>query len=296
MKKTEMALWMMLAALGSGTAAAGELRVGVAKRVVTPDVKALGKVYIAGYDNNRLATGVHDELYARCMAMSTGGTPLAICGVDVIGIYWDDAQKIRAKVPGAQVVIAATHDHEGPDTMGLWGPSESKTGMDERYMQFLIEQTAEAAREAVANLKPAKVRLARVKTPELDSFIKDNRPPDVHDSDVVLLQALGAGNKPVGTLVNWANHPEALGSKNQLITADYPARLCSELEKLAGGTVVFVNGAVGGMQSPGNAKIKDRKTGQIYDEASFEKADYVGGRVAELAAEALKKGEVLGVD
>lgn len=276
--------------------AAGPLRVGVAKRVITPDLKLYSPVYIAGYGNNRVANGVHDDLYARCMAIDTAQHPLVLCGVDVIGIFWDDVQKIRAKVPGAQVVVAALHDHEGPDTMGLWGPNQGQTGMNEAYMQLLIDRIAEAALEAVGNLRPARIHLASVHTPELDSFIHDSRPPDVHDSTVIALQAVDLAGKPIGTLLNWANHPETLGSRNKLITADYSASLYKRLEQLTGGTTIFINGAVGGMQSPGDAKVADRKTGKAYAEDSFEKADYIGVRVAELAAESLKNAPAVAID
>src|ERR1041385_8190339 len=99
--------------------AMGELRAGAGKRVITPDLQLHGPVYLAGFDHNRKATGIHDDLYVRCAAFSTGGRPLVVCGVDLIGVFFDDARKIRAKVD-ADVVIAALHDHEGPDTMGMW--------------------------------------------------------------------------------------------------------------------------------------------------------------------------------
>lgn len=276
--------------------ASGPLRVGVAKRAITPDLKLHSPIYIAGYGNNRVATGIHDELYVRCMAIDTVQRPLVLCGADVIGIYWDDVLKIRAKVPGAQVVVAALHDHEGPDTMGLWGPNQGMTGMNEAYMQLLVDRIAETAREAIGNLRPARIHLASVHTSELDTFIHDSRPPDVHDSTVIALQAVDLKGKPIGTLVNWANHPETLGSKNKLITADYSASLYRRLEQLTGGTTVFINGAVGGMQSPGDAKVIDRKTGIAYAEDSFEKADYIGTRVAELAAQSLKSAPAAVID
>ncbi|HYA25662.1 MAG TPA: hypothetical protein VEF05_15970, partial [Terriglobales bacterium] len=53
---------MPFQAWGSG------VRAGAAKSVITPDVKA-GKVYMAGFGFNRVATGVHDDLYARCLAL-----------------------------------------------------------------------------------------------------------------------------------------------------------------------------------------------------------------------------------
>src|SRR5947209_7440412 len=140
---------------------AAELRVGAAARVVTPDLEN-GPVYMAGFGNNRKATGVHDDLTARCIAFSTGARPLAICGVDVIGIFWDDVKRVRAKVD-ADVIVAALHDHEGPDTMGLWGASQGQSGINEAYNTFLVERIAEAAKAAVESMRPARIRLAKVK-------------------------------------------------------------------------------------------------------------------------------------
>jgi hypothetical protein len=77
-------------------AAMAQMRAGAAKRVITPDLQKHGPVYMAGFGNNRKATGVHDDLYARCVALSAGGRPLAICAVDLIGLCWDDTQRIRA--------------------------------------------------------------------------------------------------------------------------------------------------------------------------------------------------------
>ena len=55
--------------LGGGALRAAALQAGAAKATVTPDVKAT-KVYMAGFDNNRVATGVHDDLYVRCLALA----------------------------------------------------------------------------------------------------------------------------------------------------------------------------------------------------------------------------------
>lgn len=269
----------------------GELRAGAAKKVITPELKAGARVYLAGFGNNRAATGVHDDLYARCLALSTSGKPVVLCGVDSIGLFLEDVQKIRARVAGAEVVVAATHDHEAPDTMGLWGPAPGVSGLDEQYNQFVIERVAEAAAEAVRGLRPARLKLARLQTPELDGFIHDNRPPVVHDSELVVLSVTDRAGKPIGTLVNWANHPETLGSGNTQITADYPAYFYTRLEERLGGVAVLLNGAVGGMQSPLGAKVTDPATGQPAPDNGFRKAEIIGRRVADLAAEAVGKSK-----
>jgi hypothetical protein len=268
-----------------------QFRAGAAKAVITP-VLSNGPVFLAGFGQNRTATGVHDDLYARCAALSAGRT-LVLCGVDSIGLFLEDVQAIRRRVeaeaPGTSVVVAALHDHEAPDTMGLWGPAPGRSGLNEDYNRLVVDRVAQAAAEALRSMRPATLKAATVKTAELESFLDDDRPPRVHDSALIVLSLAAAGGRPVATVVNWANHPETLGSKNREITADYPGYLYRELERRAGGVAVFLNGAVGGMQSPLGARVADPATGQPVEEESFRKAEIIGTRVAALATDAAAK-------
>ena len=195
---------------------------------------------MAGFGPNRRATGIHDDLSARRLALQPGATPLVMCGVDSIGLFWDD----------------------------------------EDYVAFVIQRAAEAAVDAIEHRQPATLKPAKARDAEVDTFIHDNRPPDVHDSELSMLRVSGKDGKPIGTLLNWANHPETPASKNTEITADYSGYLRARLEHLSGGTSVFVNGAVGGKQSPLGAKFEN------IPDSSFEKAKHIGERVAEIATEA----------
>jgi len=266
-----------------------ELRAGAAKLPVTPDLDRHGPIYLAGFGNNRRATGVHDDLYVRCLALSVSGRPLVLCGVDSIGLFYDDVKRIREGLD-ADIVVAALHDHESPDTMGLWGPSQGKSGISEAYNGYVVQQARSAIQAAIDRLQPALARLAKTHEPELDTFIDDDRPPIVHDSEVIVLNVTTADGRPIATLVNWANHPETLGSKNTLLTADYPAALYRTLEDRLGGVAVFMNGAVGGMQSPLGSKLAG------FDDATFGKADLIGTRVGILAAKALDHAAPVGID
>src|SRR5712692_7060303 len=284
-----------------------QIQAGAARTEITPDLKKHGPVYMAGFGNNRVATGIHDNLYARCLALSAGGKTVVLCGVDSIGLFVDDVDKIRAEVKkqlaikgkskaqDPSVVVAATHDHEAADTMGLWGPAQGQSGINEAYNGFVVERVTRAAVEAIRHLKPAIVTLAQAHPSDLDTLIHDDRPPEIHDAGVVVLRATTAKGKPIGTLVNWANHPETLGSKNTLITADYPYFLCAELEQRLDGVAVFLNGAVGGMQSPLGATVPDPATGRPAPENSFLKAEVIGRRVADVAAGAVRNGQTVNV-
>ncbi|HEY3741038.1 MAG TPA: neutral/alkaline non-lysosomal ceramidase N-terminal domain-containing protein [Bryobacteraceae bacterium] len=285
----------VVAALLASITPAAELRVGAAKEIVTPDLKIHGPVYMAGFGNNRIATGIHDDLYARCFSIDAGGPKaLIICAVDSIGIFLDDVDRMRAAiakdVSRADIVIAATHVHQGPDSMGLWGPL-GKTGINETYMSFLTAQVAKAAVNAYQSMAPAKLTIAKTHPDELDTFIDDSRPPVRHDAELLAIRAVDSNGKTIATLINWANHPEALASKNTLITSDYVATLRTTVEAKLGGIAVYANGAIGGMQSPLGAHVP----GDLKD-GTFEKAIYIGNRVGAIAVEAIEKGEAAPVD
>ncbi len=273
-----------------------EFRAGAFQTVITPILKKFSPVYMAGFGHNRIAAGVHDDLYARCLALSTGQKPLVVCEVDLIGFFLDDVERVRAKVAAADVVVASTHVHEGPDTMGLWGASVEQSGINDDYNGFVVDRVAEAANRALRALAPATPVLARVHTSELDGFIDDDRPPVVHDPDLIVLSLTRRDGKAIATAVNWANHPETLGSHNQQITADYPGFFYKRLEENLGGMAILWNGAVGGMQSPLGAKIKDPKTRSVAPENSFRKAEIIGCRIADLAAEAVRSSRPVAID
>ena len=288
-----MRFLLLLACAGS---LLGEFRAGAFKTVITPPAEGRPPVYMAGFGHNRAAVTVHDDLYARCLAFSTGQKPLVVCEVDLIGLFLDDVQRVRAKVPEADVVVASTHVHEGPDTMGLWGPAAGQSGIDEAYNSLVVDRVAEAAKGALAALVPATPSLAVAHSAELDSFINDDRPPVVHDPDLIVLSLTGKDGKRIATAVNWANHPETLGSRNTAISADYPGFFYKRLEAKLGGMAVLWNGAVGGMQSPLGARIKDPSTGMVAAENSFRKTQILGERIADLAADAARPAKPVRID
>src|SRR6516165_1137685 len=104
--------------------AQGQLRAGAGKTAVTPDPHK-SKVYLAGFGHNRVATGVHDDLYARCLALGIAKETLVVCSIDLIGLFYEDVITIRRAfqqtIPaGPALIVASTHTHGGPDTLGLY--------------------------------------------------------------------------------------------------------------------------------------------------------------------------------
>jgi hypothetical protein len=294
---------LALFSLGAGVLRASDLRAGAAKATITPDVNA-NKVYMAGFNNNRLATGVHDDLYVRCLALAAGRETLVLCEADLIGLFYDDVLKVREKVkaqaPGVtEVIVASSHDHEGPDTMGLWGPTPFESGIDEKYMEWLDDRIAATALQAVHSMQDARLTLGRDDHPLLAMLQSDSRPPYVKDPYLFVMQLTpAAGGHPLATLVNWSDHPETLGGHNTLITADFPYWLCQYVEDHDGGMAVFFQGSIGGLLSTlgDDVALQDPETGRVAKDGTWRKAELVGLTLGELTTRALQNGQDAPVD
>src|SRR5262249_60648739 len=104
---------------GGEPPAAEPLRAGLAETDITP--KTGDKpVYIAGFGQNRKATGVHDPLKARAVVLRHGDRKVAVVALDLIGFFNANVAHVRDRLDGFDyVLVCSTHQHEGPDTLGL---------------------------------------------------------------------------------------------------------------------------------------------------------------------------------
>src|SRR5262249_43759365 len=149
----------------------------------------------------------------------------------------------------------STHNHEGPDTMGLWGPSPFVRGTDPVYLQRIEDQTAAAVEAADRDAKPATARIGSASAPEL---LTDSRDPQVKMDKLVAVEFRDpGGDRPRGVVVQWNCHPETLDSRNTLVSADFVGYTVSALRERYGCPAVFLNGAVGGLKTSLRVPIKD---------------------------------------
>lgn len=227
------------------------LTAGAAAVEITPDITK--PVWMAGFSPGKRAQEVHDPLWARALVLKCGPEEAAIVSLDLIGLLLRDVREIRreaSKRTGLRedrVIVACTHNHNGPDTVGLWGEKFGLSGVDPEYMKSLKAKAVEAIEAAWKKRAESTVRAA---TANHDKYLGDSREPKVMNPEARALLFEAAG-KPVAILANYACHPEALGSKNLSITSDYPHDLREAMEKrYAGATCVFVSADLGGLQSP----------------------------------------------
>lgn len=259
------------------------LRVGAAKKPITPQ----GPVYIAGYDSNRLSAGVHDDLWVRCVVIQAGNEKIALAVCDLIGLLRPDVQAIREMVqavPKEKVIIATTHVHSGPDTIGLWGPNPTTSGVDVKYMEFLRKTVAECIEEAARNLIPATVTFASAK--EVKGISTNARVAAILDTELGSMQFRAeADGKVIATVVNYACHPEVMNTDQ--ITADFPHWLYKTVEEKVGGIALYAQGACGGMVTAAAPQAGERGAD------NWAEAERMGTELAKQALASLEGAKAL---
>jgi hypothetical protein len=260
------------------------LRAGLGECDITPrlDGKA---VYLAGFGKNRKATGVHDPLMARALVLAHGGRKLALVSVDVVGLFHATAERVRARLPGfTYVLVSSTHNHEGPDTLGLWGANAVSSGIDPDYLKRLEEGIIKAVGEAEKAARPVRARLGTARAPEL---LHDGREPYVkHDELVALALTDAASKKTAGMVVQWNCHPETLGGRNTLVSADFIAATVGYMRKKHACPVVYFTGTVGGLMTSLHVDVRDEQ-GKKLEDGTFAKTERYGELVGRLAERAL---------
>jgi neutral/alkaline ceramidase-like enzyme len=277
-------------------------------------------IFLAGFGSNRLATGKHDDLWARAIVLEYGAARLAIVSVDLIGYYSkanyyglaEIKKQVDSKFSIDDILLASTHNHEAPDTIGAWGPGALNDGKYPKYLRFVDRQIARSINKAAASTAPAIMKLART-DPQASPSIAGmqtrtrGRPPDFFDQELRVMQFLEdsgrASQRVIATVINWNTHPESMESANTLITSDFPHAVREAVEKKYGGMALYISGDIGAVEIIGdsNNKLTDRvqfdgkdyplKPNSKRPDYTFERTEAIGRDVAKAVFDALSRGE-----
>ena len=271
--------WTLL--LGMPLLVAQTFTAGVAKIDLEPP---LG-IPMSGYQV-RLATGRHDPIEARVLAISDGRRRVAIVTLDLCFPFEPAAmEEIRSAVRTQvdEVIFHASHTHSGPTYMAA--PEALKAA---------IPRVATAIREAAGGMRAARIGTGWGQTSI--GFNRRSVRPDgaVHmfwrneqkmggmfpvDPTVGVIRVDRADSgAPLAVLVHYACHPVIFGPDNLDYSADYPHQMRLGVEEaMPGSMAFFLQGA------PGDINPYFDKTPKIEDAEAVMRAT---GR--KLAAEAVR--------
>jgi hypothetical protein len=230
-------------------------------------------VWIGGFGPGRPARTVRDPITARALLLARDGSYVALVSLDLVGLAnprIDDAAAILSSEDGFdpdRLVVTSTHNHQGPDTMGLWGdPLGGVPGFDEVYQRRITDAIVGAVRAAAERLEPVSLTVGAVRLRDLDPYltgsafggkgkpakmhgaIHDIRDPVIAADQVLALQGTADGEVTF-TLTSFSAHPEVRGSGNDALSSDFVGVTRDVLESRYGGIAVHIPECLGGMQS-----------------------------------------------
>jgi hypothetical protein len=235
-------------------ASAGQLLAGAARVAITPPAGEF-PFRSAG---EKPFTGVHDDVFVRALALDDGeGQRALVVSAEVTTIpqpagFVAALAQATGLAPSA-IVLLATHTHSVP--LVFFHGAEPDAAQ-QRELERLRAATVQAARQALAALRPARVAFVRG-----EAFVNTNNgeqsgrkdwydPAGSSDKTLDLLRVTTTAGEPLGLLVNYASHAEVMFrsvSKDggYEVTGDLPGAVSRILETHRGGVVLFTSGAEG---------------------------------------------------
>ncbi len=226
-------------------AASAEFRAAAAVRIVTPEplLPVSGGTGGSSPVDQKLW-----DLTVRALVMEQDETRVAIVSADFLGFPKPLGDKARAQVnsiPPENILIGVTHTHSAPCCYGFLNP-DGTISADLDYLDFVCAKIAEAINEAVESLEPASVKIATGRGAEGMAY--NYYAPNLYDRRMDVLQYISnETGEPIATMVNYASHPEVIGSNQGVLSPDFCGPLYERIHAKGGGIGIYMNGAQGGM-------------------------------------------------
>jgi len=297
-----LTLIMVLSVCGCTGDGEQTISAGYARAKITPTMS----VPLAGYGNSsqRMSKTVLDDLYATCLALSDGnGQPVLLFALDLQGA-WDEVMSFRRTIssetgiPPERIMITASHTHSGPDL-------SNDMPVVAQYMIQLGQGMIQAAKDAIADMKPSTLRIGSVETENMN-FVKHYSYVDANgqtqyfgdnfgsqvinsttkhttevDPTMHIVEFVREGGKNI-VLSNWRAHPHFSSfvdtSKKYAVSADYIGSFRDAIEKKYDCSFIYFQGAAGNI----NATTKLASERRTEDRVEF------GGILADYAMQCLQ--------
>ena len=262
----------------SAAASAAEFKAGFARVDITPP---LG-VYMPGYYQLRYAKEILDPLQINMVAFSDGRKSAIVAQFDTEALSDAVADEMRDAIVRATgvereaILLHASHTHDGGFLVRRCDHGSSaaekedagdgvvaKTGpLDDLYVAMATRRAADAAVEAMRDLKPARLSVGRSVARRISfgrRYLMKNgkvltnpgtnnpdivRPVGTADDTVQVLRVDREGAKAI-CVINFQTHPDVVGGET--ITADWPGltRTVFEAATMGEAHCLVINGTQG---------------------------------------------------
>ena len=257
---------------------AGFSKVNITPSIHNPtDDAATGKfvsVPLAGFGarKGKPATGVHDSIYVRSVALKVGSKLVVFVGADLLIMppnIIDVAvgQLAEKGINRDQLLFSATHSHS---SIGAWGPGfigEQFSGKENKEIQkWLINCIVKSVLTAVADLSKSQLTCGSFDAAAYtrNRFIGELGTKN-NDFTYLLINQIGKRKAVIGT---FSAHATTLGAGNMEFSGDYPGYWERKMETNSFDVALFCAGSVGSQSPSGKG-------------SGFEGSRYIGESLAD---------------
>ncbi len=240
-----------------------DYKVGVTRTEITPKEP----IWLSGYGNrNKPSEGVDHPLYAKALAIQMDKEPpLLLITADIIGFPNELSEAIakriqtELKVPRENVLFVGSHTHTGPmiagNLMGMFDLKDKDIDTIRTYTKKLEEKCFVLARDAIAEMTPAKLSFARGKAtfamnrrvirPEGGvNFGVNTKGPVDHEVPVLRIDSMEGKVRAI--VFGYACHCTTLTGQHYRIDPDWAGYAQDFLERAHPGAIaLFVTGCGG---------------------------------------------------
>lgn len=290
MRRFCLSVLLLIAATVLNGRCFADLQAGAARERINPDPLLPASGGLGTPNPTKMLKG---DLTVRSIVLRNGETTVAFVSLDLLGFPGVLADRVRSRVPeipAENILIGSTHTHSAPDCYAFPDGKGGHTA-DLKYIDFVVEKAVLSLKAALKSLKPAALK---INTDEAKGQIAFNYyAPDLYDRRMSVIQAVDKSNgKPIATLVNYAIHPEVIGSGQGILSPDLIGPLCDKIEKTTGGMALFMNGAQGGMITADNRdlkKVRDPLRGYWEGVGTWAECERIGFLMADEALRIIDK-------
>ena len=237
------------------------LEVGCAKADITPKVGLPLSGY--GIRKNKPSEYIDSPLFVYALLIKQYNRINFLFSYDVLAIsssledqlYKTLERRLGNDFKKSRCVFITTHNHSAPPTC----PLEGEPDPDLQYMQYLCDQTVEAALRALSLLKPAFLYFTSLQIPGFTynrrALLADGRVsmaqyPDIPvldrgpvDSTLTAMVWRDQGGKNIAVIVHFACHAAAMAT--QAISADIPGEISRRMSELFDAPCIYLQGTTG---------------------------------------------------
>ncbi|MDZ7608148.1 MAG: neutral/alkaline non-lysosomal ceramidase N-terminal domain-containing protein [Cyclobacteriaceae bacterium] len=262
----------------------GAVEVGMGKRSITPTINAdaddplTGKfiqIPLAGYGGRKgaPATGVHDSLFVKAIAVRVGDKTMVFIGSDLLIMPPEVSKKsdeIVTREKGLtreSLFYSASHTHS---SVGAW--SEGVIGelfggqYNPHVIDWLAAQVSGAILDAIADLRPGSIGISNFHAKDFvrNRLVKEDGRVN---TDFMLIKATQSSGS-TAVIGSFDAHATTLGEWNLETSADFPGYWQRKLEAEGFDLAVYIAGSVGSHTNNGQGE-------------RFDKSKYIGEALAD---------------